>query len=212
MGQLPTIRTTPSPPFSRVGVDFAGPFVVIRGNPRRPTRIKTYASIFVCMSTRAVHLELCSDLTEAFIACLRRFCGRRGCPSHIYSDNGTNFVGTKNELEEVQQLLTSTSAKNSINAFTAKNRIQWHLTPPRTPHFGGLWEAGVKSMKVLLRKNLHSRLLRYDELETVLVEVEATLNSRPSEPLTSTDPDSAELLTPGHFLIGRPLLAPAPLC
>ncbi len=67
-------------------------------------------------------------------------------------------------------------------------------------------------MKILLQKNLSAKLLRYDELETtILVEVEAVLNCRPSEPFTSTDPDSTELITPGHFLIGRPLLAPPPV-
>ncbi len=205
MGCLPTDRTTPAPPFDRTGIDFAGPFLITRGNPRKPTRIKTYACIFVCLVTRAVHLELCCELySEAFLACLRRFVGRRGCPSHIYTDNGTNFIGAKNELEEVQQL---TSSQQLINNFANRHQLQWHLTPPRTPHFGGLWEAGVKSMKLLLRKCLDSRPLRYDERESILVEVEATLNSRPAEPCLSTDPDSADLITPGHFLIGRPLLA-----
>ncbi len=76
-----------------------------------------------------------------------------------------------------------------------------------TPHFGGLWEENVKSMKRLLAKQVDSIPLRYDELETVLINVEALLNSRPLEPVTSTDPDAIQLLTPGNFLIGRPLKA-----
>ncbi len=212
MGALPPARTTPAPPFNRVGVDFAGPFLITRGNPRKPTRVKVYAVVFVCLVTRAIHLELCGDLTtEAFIACLRRFCARRGSPSHVYSDNGTNLVGTKNEIEELQQTLFSRGTRDAISNFSTKQQLQWHLSPPRAPHFGGIWEAGVKAMKTLLRKNLSAKPLRYDELETILVEVEAVLNSRPSEPFTSTDPDSTELITPGHFLIGRPLLAPPPV-
>lgn len=211
MGCLPTVRTTPAPPFSKVGIDFAGPFLLTRGNPRKPTRIKTYAVIFVCLVTRAIHLELCGDLsTDGFVACLRRFCGRRGTPTDVYTDNGTNFIGAKNEIEEIQKTLNSESTRTAITNFATDHQLHWHLSPPRAPHFGGIWEAGVKAMKVLLRKNLSTRPLRYDELETVLVEVEAVLNSRPSEPYTSTDPDAIELLTPGHFLIGRPLLAPPP--
>jgi len=72
---------------------------------------------------------------------------------------------------------------------------------------GGLWEAAVKSMKLLMRKTLQSQLLKVDELTSVLVEIEAVLNSRPLTPLETTDPDDI-VLTPGHFLIGRPLLAP----
>ena len=128
----------------------------------------------------------------------------------MYSDNGTNLVGTKNEVEELQSLLLDQNTQEAISHFSTKQRLQWHLSPPRAPHFGGIWEAGVKAMKTLLRKNLSSRPLRYDELETILIEVEAVLNSRPSEPFTSTDPDSTELIMPGHFLIRRPLLAPPP--
>ncbi len=210
MGDLPTSRTTPAPPFERTGVDFAGPFLITRGNPRKPTRVKAYAAVFICLATRAVHFEVCSDLsTDSFLACLRRFIGRRGCPAHVYSDNGTNFLGAKNELEEISTMMTSPGTKDAINDITS-HHIQWHFTPPRTPHFGGLWEASVKSMKTLLRKNLESRPLSYDELETILIEAEATLNSRPLDSNISTEPDSPELLTPGHFLIGRPLLSLPP--
>ncbi len=81
MGLLPSSRTTPAPSFSVTGVDFAGPFLIHRGNPRKPTRVKVYAAVFICFTTRAVHLELCSDLSsEAFIAAFNRFCSRRGVP------------------------------------------------------------------------------------------------------------------------------------
>ena len=93
--QLPIERTTPSLVFEKVGVDYAGPFYIKYGSVRNPTIVKAYTCVFVSLSVKAVHLELISDLTsEAFIACLRRFVARRGKPSLILSDHGTNFVGT----------------------------------------------------------------------------------------------------------------------
>ncbi len=212
MGLLPSLRTTPAPPFDRTGVDFAGPFLIHRGNPRNPVRLKVYAVVFVCFITRAVHLELCSDLTsEAFLATLHRFCARRGTPSHIFSDNGSNFLGTKGEIEEVRRLLTSRATRNGTSHLPTTHGLQWHLSPPRAPHFGGLWEAGVKSMKVLLRKLISPRPLSFEELNTVLIDAEAILNSRPIIPLNATESDGTTALTAGHFLIGRPLKAPPPV-
>ncbi len=209
MGNLPASRTQFAPPFDRTGIDFAGPFIIRRGNPRKPTKVKVYGVIFVCFVTRAVHLELCSDLTtEAFLATLNRFCCRRGSPSHIYTDNGSNFLGAKHELEELQKLLTAKATKIGISHLTTNSHIQWHLSPPRAPHFGGLWEAGVKAMKILLRKLVAPHLLTFEELHTILTEAEAIMNSRPMIPVDSMESDGSCALTPGHFLIGRPLKAP----
>ncbi len=157
MGMLPSsYRTTPAPPFDNTGVDFAGPFVIRQGYTRKPTLIKTYAAVFVCMCTKAVHLELCTSLsTDDFLATLQRFVARRGCPSHIYSDNGTNFLGAREEIRELQKLTESVSTRQAVFNFANSNAIEWHNIPPRAPHFGGLWEAAVKSMKTLLRKNLN---------------------------------------------------------
>ncbi len=209
MGLLPEARTTPAPPFDRTGIDFAGPFYVRQGHTRKPVLIKTYACLFVCLTTRAVHLELCADLsTEEFLASLKRFCARRGTPSHIYTDNGTNFQGARNEIKELQRLHLSTDTQQAISHFSSKTSIQWHFIPPRAPHFGGLWEAGVRSMKTLLRKQVAPHPLRFHKLSTILAEAEAIMNSRPMTPLHSTEVDDDLVLTPGHFLIGRPLKAP----
>ncbi len=140
---LPAVRTTPASPFTSTGLDFAGPVQIRQGYTRRPVMLKAYVCIFVCISTKAVHLELCADLTTPeFMAALHHFCNRRGTPADIYSDNGTNF--------QVRQLMTSKSTSTAISHFTTTPSVQWHFTPPRTPHFGGLWEAGVKSMKTVL--------------------------------------------------------------
>ncbi len=209
MGLLPSYRTTPAPPFDNTGVDFAGPFVIRQGYTRKPTLVKTYAAVFVCMCTKAVHLELSSSLsTDDFLATLQRFVARRGCPSHIYSNNGTNFLGAREEIRELQKLTESTSTRKAVFSFASNNSIQWHNIPPRAPHFGGLWEAAVKSMKTLLRKNLKPHALRYEELYTLLTDIEAILNSRPLAPLHSDDVSERTYLTAGHFLVGRPLKAP----
>ena len=153
MGLLPTTRTTPSPPFTVTGVNFAGPFVLCRGNTRKPVLVKCYIVIFVCLSTKSVHLDLCVSLsTEDFMATLRRFTARRGVPAHMYSDNRTNFVGARENMREIQAMIESKATRNSISHFATEQDIQWHHIPPRAPHFGGLWEAAVKSMKCILRK------------------------------------------------------------
>ena len=97
MGQLPPECLQPSAPFSHVGIDYAGPLWIKRGNPRKPTLVKVYVCIFICFSTKAIHIELVSDLTtEAFLATHTRFVARRGIPKTILSDNGTNSAGAKN--------------------------------------------------------------------------------------------------------------------
>ena len=94
LGQLPIERLTPDLVFDEGGVEYAGPFYIKYGHVRKPTVIKTYASVMVSLSVKAVHLELVSDLTaEAFLACLRRFISRQRKPTLIRSDHGTNFVG-----------------------------------------------------------------------------------------------------------------------
>ncbi len=208
MGLLPASRTTPAPPFDKTGVDFAGPLLIKQGYTRKPVLLKTYVSVFVCLATKAIHLELCASLsTEDFLATFKRFVARRGCPSAMFSDNGTNFVGAREEIRELQRLIESREVRDGITSFASSHGIEWHHIPPRAPHFGGLWEAAVKSMKTLLRKNIKPHPLRFDELYTLLTEIEAVLNSRPLVPLKSGDIEEEGFLTAGHFLVGRPLRA-----
>ena len=153
-------------------------------------------------------MEVVSSLTsEAFVAALRRFVARRGHPSLIWSDNGTNFVGTNCELREMHQFLLRGDVQHTIINFCSSIGIEWKFIPERSPHFGGLWEAAVKSTKKHLRRIVGDVKLTFEELATVLTQVEACLNSRPLAPLNTPDVDGVEVLTPGHFLIGRPLCA-----
>ncbi len=208
LGQLPSERVTPAPVFERVGIDYAGPFQIKYGYVRKPTIVKAYMCFFVCLSAKAVHLEVVSDLTtEAFISSLRRFVARRGYPSLIWSDHGTNFVGAKRELKEFQDFLTDQVTKGAISEFCSSHNIEWKFIPERSPHFGGLWESAVKSAKVHLKRIVSPVRLTYEEFSTILVQIEACLNSRPLIPADIACDDSVEMLMPGHFLVGKPLTA-----
>ena len=207
MGQIPTERITPDSVFDRVGVDYCGPFTLKYGSIRKLSFVKAYVCVFVSLSVKAVHLELASDLsTDAFIATLRRFIARRGKPSLLWSDHGTNIVGAVRELKEFITFFQSQKTQGVISEFCAMQNITWKFIPERTPHFGGLWESAVKAMKSRLKRVIGETKLTFEEFATVLAQIEACLNSRPLAPLPC-DGDTVEPLTPGHFLIGRPLEA-----
>lgn len=142
-----------------------------------------------------------SSLTsDAFLSALHRFVSRRGRPTEIYSDNGTNFVGVMRELSK-----PLSSKAETIKANSANEGIDWTFIP-HSLHFGGLWEAGVKSFKHHLKRVMADNKLTFEELATILVQVEAILNSRPLSPL-SCEPNDLSPLSPAHFLVGRSLVA-----
>ena len=205
MGELPSPRVNPTAPFTHTGMDYAGPFTIKKGHTRRPVKIEVYICVFICLTFKAVHLEVVSDqTTAAFKAALHRFVSRRNCPVHLYSDNGSNFVGAKNELHKLYQFLNQQVADDDIQQFLSNHlHITWHNSPPRSPHFGGLWESAVKSMKRHLKTVMGNTLLTFEEMTTVTCQVESCLNSRPLLPLTSHSQDGLATLTANHFLLFR---------
>lgn len=120
---------------------------------------------------------------------------------NIYSDNGTNFVKANKELKELHNMFTTATEVEKIANMLAGQGISWHFIPPRAPHFGGLWEAAVKSFKYHCKRIIGNALLTFEEFSTISTQIEAILNSRPLIPL-SEDPTDLSVLTPGHFLIG----------
>ncbi|XP_055388776.1 uncharacterized protein LOC129617687 [Condylostylus longicornis] len=173
---------------------------------------KAYVAVFVCFTTHAVHLDIVSSLTsEAFIACLKRFTSRRGLCRDLYCDNSTNFVGTRHVLRELADKFNDQQFKNDVSCWCTNHNIEFHHIPARSPHFGGLWEAAVKAAKFHLNRCCLNMNLTYEEMQTLITQIESILNSRPIIFLSS-DPSDEQVLTPGHFLGGGPLNAlPEPL-
>lgn len=206
MAPLPTERCSLSPPFSITGVDFAGPIELKSSSLRNSPIIKGYVSVFVCFSTKAIHLEPCSDLSSAaFEAAFTRFIGRRGLPCRVMSDNGRNFLGaSRTLLKEFSTFLKKASSEMSKKY--AAHGFEWKFIPPHAPHMGGLWEAAVKSFKTHFKKICGAHKLTFEEFSTLLARIEGILNSRPISAI-SEDPADMTALTPGHFLRGSPLMA-----
>ena len=193
MAPLPSFRVTqPSRPFTNVAVDYAGPLEIKvgRGNKRE----KRYICVFSCLQTRAVHLEVASNLeTDAFLRVFTRMIGRRGRPRLIISDNGTNFVGALRAMKDAVE------GKYSVDVSKDNTGIIWIFNPPGTPHFNGVCEIMVKLTKKVLYHILKSAEITEEELNTAVVQAEGILNSRPICQ-NSSDPKDESALTPNSFL------------
>ena len=222
MGDLPRERVTPNHPFDHTGLDFAGPFLTrdsgehgsssgpLKAKKAPPTKnaadihtTKSYLAVFVCFSTKAVHLEAVGSLSgPSCIAAFRRFVATRGAPVQVYSDNGTNFVGTASELAKLQEALDKKGKAGLPAIAAADHGTVWTHIPPRAPHFGGIWEAAVKSSKTHLKKVMGKSVFTFEELGTVFKQIEAILNSRPLVELSATESDF-QALTPGMLVLGK---------
>lgn len=199
MAPLPKSRLQSSlRAFEKVGVDYGGPFLTKQGRGR--TRAKRYLCLFTCLTTRAVHLEMCDSLdTDSFINAFTRMTSRRGTPTYVISDNGTNFVGAERELRELVEALDT----DRITQETSKyHPIDWKFNPPCAPHFGGVFEALIKSAKKGIKAILGDADVTDEELHTAICGAERLLNSRPIT-CVSSDPNDPSPLTPRHFLLGE---------
>ncbi|KAL0860231.1 hypothetical protein ABMA27_010538 [Loxostege sticticalis] len=206
MGNLPPSRVNPTLPFVSTSVDYAGPFNIRDRRGQGYKASKCYIAVFVCSTTKAVHLQLVSSLeTNNFLAAFKRFISRRGKPKEMLSDNGTTFHGADNELKNLYNFLSDNL--DELTTSCASEGITWKYLSVYTPHMGGLHEAAVKSCKYHLKRVLGNSLLTFEEFSTVLTQVESILNSRPLCPITNSANDDCEpmvfCLTPAHFLIGR---------
>lgn len=202
MGALPAARVVPSKPFRHTALDYSGAIMVRTTKGRGHHATKAYICVFICLATKAAHIELVGDLTTAaFIAAYERFVARRGQCSDIYSDNATNFAGAANIFLRSERKLFDATVQSTL----ASRGTTWHFSPPLSPHFNGLAESAIRSIKHHIRRVIGELTLTYEELLTVLVKIEACLNSRPLHPMSS-DPSDFDVLTPGHFLVGEPTI------
>ncbi|UYV80526.1 hypothetical protein LAZ67_19000472 [Cordylochernes scorpioides] len=178
MGDLPKEKLTPGKPFTIGGVDYAGSVTIrlTRGRVRRTE--KGYICLFVCLVTRAIHMELVTDAsTPTFLAVFKRFVARRGHCHQLYSDRGTNFVGAARQLRS--SFYMAKEQLTDLAAVLENQGTEWKFNPPGAPYFGGLWEAGVKALKYHMRRIIGNQVLTYEEFWTLLVQIESCLNSRP---------------------------------
>ncbi|XP_049330100.1 uncharacterized protein LOC111189521 [Astyanax mexicanus] len=195
MADLPPARLRLfKPPFYSTGVDCFGPYLVKVGRRQE----KRWGVIFKCLTTRSVHLDLLNSLdADAFLLALRRFIARRGTPCEILSDQGTNFKGAETELKEA-----FSSMEPQLRKSLEERQISFRFNPPGSPHFGGIWEREIRSVKRALQVVVGAQVVSEDVLLTVLVEVEGILNSKPLGYVSSdiADPDP---VTPNMLLMGR---------
>ena len=195
MSDLPRERLAyREPPFRNTGIDYFGPFYV---SVKRSTE-KRWGFLFTCLTTRVVHFEVVPSMdTSSCVMGIERFAARRGTPSVLWSDNGTNFVASDKELLQNvrnwnQQVLTESLVKKGI---------QWKFNPPSAPHHGGVWERLVRSFKHVFYAVIGNRRLTDEILATTFCLVEQSLNARPLVP-ASADATDLDALTPNHFLHG----------
>ena len=153
-----------------------------------------YVLLFTYCSVRAVHLELSVDV---FIHCLRKFAATRGLPELIILDNAKTF-------KDADKILSKLFSYPRVKKFLASKRTDWSFNMDRAPWLGGFFERLIQNTNRCVQKTLRNTKLNYDELHTVLVEVEGTLNSRPLTYVSSDDPE--EPLTPSHLMYGRRIL------
>ena len=198
MADLPQVRLEEVPPFTNVGVDLFGPFLESEGiNTRRSNSTKKFWGVlFICLVSRAVHIETVPGLDgSSFKNALRRFVAIRGTCKRIRSDNGTNLFSTKSEIY-------SSIALMALEEEASASGIEWITIPPGASHFGGSWERAIGSVRKILNASLMQlgqRNLSADELNTLLQECAAIINSTPLYD-TPCRADEPLPLTPGHLL------------
>ena len=198
MADLPADRVEENPPFTYSAVDYFGPFYIKEG--RR--ELKRYGVLFTCMSSRAVHLETAASLTaDSFLSAYRRFIGRRGPVRQLRSDQGTNFVGASNELKAALSEMNQDTLKKEM-ARTSCDWIVFKMDVPSASHMGGAWERQIRTVRSVLSALLddHGRQLDDESLQTLMIEAESIVNSRPLTTDETTCKETPDVLTPNHLL------------
>ena len=158
---------------------------------------KVWMCLFTCLTVQAVRLEEVKDMTaEEFILCLCQFMARRGVPCQIISDNAKQYKVAKSTLNRAWSMMVMSS---DVVEFSVRQGIEWRFIVELAHWMAGFYEKLVGITKRALRKTLGNNCLTEKQLETVIVEVETVVNTRP---LVYVDDDinSSTMMTPSHFL------------
>jgi len=193
MADLPQDRVEPSPPFTYVGMDCFGPFLIKRGR----SETKRYGLLLTCLCSRAIHIEMLDDMTtDALINGLRCFIAIRGAVRHIRCDQGSNFLGAKNEFTSAMREMQT----DRISSYLLSHQCDFIFNAPCSSHAGGVWERQIKTVKCVLNSTLALCPGRLDDscLRTLFYEAMAIVNSRPLTAVSDCPAD--EPLTPNHLI------------
>ena len=194
---LPELRVSEDPPFTHTGIDFAGPLYTFETSTGNCDSNKAYVCLFTCASTRAVHLELAHDLSVAsFLRMFRRFASRRGLPTTLITDNAKTFKASS-------QIIAKIARSSEVVHFFNNHRVTWKFIVERAPWWGGFWERLIRSVKRCLKRSIGRANLSFDELHTVIVEIESILNARPITYLYDDQDGISTALSPSQLLYGR---------
>ena len=193
MSDLPAERTQASPPFTHVGIDCFGPFIV----KERRTELKRWGLVVTCLYSRAVHIEVLDSLsTDSFLNALQSVVCIRGPIRTVFCDQGTNFVGAHNELtKELQKMNTK------LRQQLLKDRMEFKFNAPSASHAGGVWERQIRTIRAVLAGLMMTYEGRMDTatLRTAFYEAMSTVNSRPLTVDKLNDPEEI-VITPNHLL------------
>ena len=197
---LPGMRVSDAPPFTFTGVDFAGPLYIITPKDQQPTEKiseKVYICLFTCASTRAIHLKLTRDVgVNSFLQAFRRFSSRRGLPSTLISDNAKTFKASSKEVVKIV-------GSQEVQRYLTNKRVTWKFIVEKAPWWGGFWERLIQSVKRSIKKTVGRTSLNYDELNTLVVEVESLINSRPLTYIYDDEESISHPLTPSYLISGH---------
>ena len=202
MADLPPDRVEECPPFTYCGMDCFGPITVKQGRKE----IKRYGLLFTCLYSRAIHIEMLDDMsTDAFINGLRCFMAIRGSVRHLRSDQGSNFIGAKNEF-------SGRISESQVVSYCAEKQCDFIFNAPSSSHTGGVWERQIRTIRNVMNAVLLLCPGRLDDssLRTLFYEVMLIINSRPLTVSDISDPSAPEPLTPNHILTGKSDVPPPP--
>ncbi|KAK2552265.1 hypothetical protein P5673_026796 [Acropora cervicornis] len=200
MADLPVDRTGAIPPFTDVGFDVFGPWLIHTPKTRGGvTSSKCWGLVFTCLSCRAIHIEVLESMdTSSFICALRHFFAIRGPASMLRCDRGTNSIGGKSKLDDAIRELD----QPSLERYTKGQGCEWLFNPPHASHFGGVWERQIGTVRRVLDAmflELGRSQLTHELRVTLMTEVTAIVNARPLTTMPS-DADEPQPLSPAMLL------------